>query len=92
MKGEELFREMKTSGVLEHMVMLFGQMNEPPQSFSLAQASVIWLNIVRDQEINDVLLLIDNIFRFKFKRESEVPQALNGANAPQEIGPISLLW
>ncbi|MFT4653647.1 MAG: F-type H+-transporting ATPase subunit beta [Patiriisocius sp.] len=64
-EGEELYREMKKAGVLNNMVMLFGQMNEPPGSrFRVAQAALTMAEYFRDQEHKDVLLLIDNIFRF----------------------------
>ncbi|MFT6270944.1 MAG: F-type H+-transporting ATPase subunit beta [Alphaproteobacteria bacterium] len=64
-EGEELYREMKQAGVLDNMVMLFGQMNEPPGSrFRVAQAALTMAEYFRDQEHKDVLLLVDNIFRF----------------------------
>lgn len=64
-EGEELYREMKQAGVLDNMVMLFGQMNEPPGSrFRVAQAALTMAEYFRDQKHKDVLLLIDNIFRF----------------------------
>ena len=64
-EGEELYREMKAAGVLPHMVMLFGQMNEPPGSrFRVGHAALTMAEYFRDDEHRDVLLLIDNIFRF----------------------------
>jgi F-type H+-transporting ATPase subunit beta len=64
-EGEELFREMKAAGVLPHMVMMFGQMNEPPGArFRVGLAAVTMAEYFRDDEHRDVLLLIDNIFRF----------------------------
>lgn len=64
-EGEELHREMKVAGVLPHMVMLFGQMNEPPGSrFRVGHAALTMAEYFRDEEHRDVLLLIDNIFRF----------------------------
>jgi F-type H+-transporting ATPase subunit beta len=64
-EGEELYREMKDSGVLSNMVMVFGQMNEPPGSrFRVAHAALTMAEYFRDTEHKDVLLLIDNIFRF----------------------------
>lgn len=64
-EGEELYREMKTAGVLPHMVMLFGQMNEPPGArFRVGHAALTMAEYFRDEEHRDVLLLIDNIFRF----------------------------
>lgn len=64
-EGEELYREMKAAGVLPNMVMVFGQMNEPPGSrFRVGQAALTMAEYFRDDEHRDVLLLIDNIFRF----------------------------
>jgi len=56
---------MKQAGVLPHMVMLFGQMNEPPSSrFHIGHAALTMAEYFRDDEHRDVLLLMDNIFRF----------------------------
>ncbi|AEP31461.1 F0F1 ATP synthase subunit beta [Glaciecola nitratireducens FR1064] len=64
-EGEELYREMKEADVLPNMVMLFGQMNEPPGSrFRIGQVALTMAEYFRDDEQRDVLLLIDNIFRF----------------------------
>jgi F-type H+-transporting ATPase subunit beta len=64
-EGEELYRDMKDAGVLENMVMIFGQMNEPPGSrFRVGHAALTMAEYFRDDEHRDVLLLIDNIFRF----------------------------
>jgi F-type H+-transporting ATPase subunit beta len=64
-EGEELYREMKEAGVLHNMVMLFGQMNEPPGArFRIGQAALTMAEYFRDDEHQDVLLLMDNIFRF----------------------------
>lgn len=64
-EGEELHREMKQAGVLPNMVMIFGQMNEPPGSrFRVGHAALTMAEYFRDDEHRDVLLLIDNIFRF----------------------------
>jgi F-type H+-transporting ATPase subunit beta len=64
-EGEELYREMKEAGVLSNMVMVFGQMNEPPGSrFRVGHAALTMAEYFRDDEQRDVLLLIDNIFRF----------------------------
>jgi F-type H+/Na+-transporting ATPase subunit beta len=64
-EGEELYREMKDAGVLENMVMVYGQMNEPPGSrFRVGHAALTMAEYFRDNEHRDVLLLIDNIFRF----------------------------
>ena len=64
-EGEELYRDMKDAGVLQNMVMLFGQMNEPPGArFRIGQAALTMAEYFRDDEHRDVLLLMDNIFRF----------------------------
>jgi F-type H+-transporting ATPase subunit beta len=64
-EGEELHREMKEAGVLSDMVMLFGQMNELPGSrFRVGHAALTMAEYFRDDEQRDVLLLVDNIFRF----------------------------
>lgn len=64
-EGEELYRTMKEAGVLPNMVMVFGQMNEPPGSrFRVGQAALTMAEYLRDDEHRDVLLLVDNIFRF----------------------------
>jgi len=64
-EGEELYRDMKNAGVLPNMVMVFGQMNEPPGSrFRVGHAALTIAEYFRDDEHRDVLLLIDNIFRF----------------------------
>ncbi|MFT5134088.1 MAG: F-type H+-transporting ATPase subunit beta [Gammaproteobacteria bacterium] len=64
-EGEELYREMKEAGVLENMVMIFGQMNEPPGArFRVGHAALTMAEYFRDEEHRDVLLLVDNIFRF----------------------------
>jgi len=64
-EGEELYREMKEAGVLPNMVMVFGQMNEPPGSrFRVGFAALTMAEYFRDDEQRDVLLLVDNIFRF----------------------------
>jgi F-type H+-transporting ATPase subunit beta len=64
-EGEELYREMKEAGVLSDMVMVFGQMNEPPGSrFRVGHVALTMAEYFRDDEHRDVLLLVDNIFRF----------------------------
>ena len=64
-EGEELYSAMKDAGVLPNMVMIFGQMNEPPGSrFRVGHAALTMAEYFRDDEHRDVLLLIDNIFRF----------------------------
>ncbi len=64
-EGQELYQEMKQAGLLKDMVMLFGQMNEPPGArFRVGHAALTMAEYFRDDERRDVLLLIDNIFRF----------------------------
>ncbi|WP_186754976.1 F0F1 ATP synthase subunit beta [Echinicola salinicaeni] len=64
-EGEELYREMKAAGVLPGMVLVFGQMNEPPGNrFRVGHAALTMAEYFRDDQNKDVLLLIDNVFRF----------------------------
>ncbi|HPC74822.1 MAG TPA: F0F1 ATP synthase subunit beta, partial [Syntrophales bacterium] len=64
-EGEELYREMKEAGVLRNTVMVFGQMNEPPGArFRVGHTALTMAEYFRDDERQDVLLMMDNIFRF----------------------------
>ncbi|MEB0118320.1 F0F1 ATP synthase subunit beta [Undibacterium sp. RTI2.2] len=64
-EGQELYHDMKEAGVLPNMTMIFSQMNEPPGSrFRVGHAALTMAEYFRDDEHRDVLLLIDNIFRF----------------------------
>ncbi len=64
-EGEELYREMKEAGVLSDMVLIFGQMNQlPGNRFRVGHSALTMAEYFRDEEHKDVLLLIDNIFRF----------------------------
>ncbi|HEC73664.1 MAG TPA: F0F1 ATP synthase subunit beta [Methylophaga aminisulfidivorans] len=64
-EGEELYRDMKKAGVLDNMVMVFGQMNTPPGArFRVGHVALTMAEYFRDDEHRDVLLLIDNIYRF----------------------------
>ncbi len=64
-EGNELYDTMKDAGLLENMIMMFGQMNEPPGArFRVGHAALTMAEYFRDDEQKDVLLLIDNIFRF----------------------------
>ncbi len=64
-EGEELYREMQDAGVLDNTVMVFGQMNEPPGSrFRVGLTALTMAEYFRDDRRQDVLLLVDNIFRF----------------------------
>jgi F-type H+-transporting ATPase subunit beta len=64
-EGNDLFKEMKEAGVLDKVSMVFGQMNEPPGA--RARVALTGLSIAeyfRDEQNQDVLFFIDNIFRF----------------------------
>ena len=64
-EGLELYHDMKEAGVLPNMAMVFGQMNELPGArFRVGHAALTMAEYFRDDEHKDVLLLIDNIFRF----------------------------
>ena len=64
-EAEELWREMGEAGVRDKMVMLFGQMNESPGvRFLVGKSALTMAEYFRDDREQDVLLLIDNIFRF----------------------------
>jgi F-type H+-transporting ATPase subunit beta len=64
-EAEELYREMQTAKVLDRTVLVFGQMNEPPGvRFRVGHAAMTVAEYFRDDREQDVLLLIDNIFRF----------------------------
>jgi len=83
-EGEELYRDMTAAGVLPNMVMIFGQMNEPPGSrFRVGHAALTMAEYFRDDQHRDVLLLIDNIFRF-IQAGSEVSGLLG--QMPSRLG------
>ncbi|MCF6148294.1 MAG: F0F1 ATP synthase subunit beta [Candidatus Kuenenia sp.] len=83
-EAEELFREIKAAGVLDNTVMLFGQMHEPPGArFRIGHAALTMAEYFRDEEKKDVLLLIDNIFRF-IQAGSEVSGLLG--QLPSRVG------
>ncbi len=64
-EGNDLYREMKESGVIEKTALVFGQMNEPPGARArVALTALTQAEYFRDREGQDVLLFIDNIFRF----------------------------
>ena len=64
-EGEELYREIESAGVLDKSVLVFGQMNESPGSrFRVGHSALTMAEYFRDDARQDVLLLIDNIFRF----------------------------
>ena len=64
-EGNDLWSEMKESGVLEKTALVFGQMNEPPGArMRVAETGLTMAEYFRDEEHQNVLLFIDNIFRF----------------------------
>ena len=64
-EGHELYHDMKEADVLKNMVLMFGQMNEPPGArFRVGHAALTMAEYFRDEQHKDVLLLIDNVFRF----------------------------
>jgi len=83
-EGNDLWVEMKESGVLAQTTLVFGQMDEPPGvRFRIAQTGVTMAEYFRDEKGADVLLFIDNIFRF-MQAGSEV-SALMG-RMPSAVG------
>jgi F-type H+-transporting ATPase subunit beta len=82
--GNVLWLEMKESGVIDKTVMVFGQMNEPPGArLRVALAGVTMAEYFRDQENQDVLFFVDNIFRFT-QAGSEVSALLG--RMPSAVG------
>jgi F-type H+-transporting ATPase subunit beta len=64
-EAEELYREIHEANVAQNTIMVFGQMNEPPGArFRIGHAALTIAEYFRDKKGTDVLLLIDNIFRF----------------------------
>ncbi len=64
-EGEDLYREMQEAGVLENTILVFGQMNEQPGArFRVGHTALTMAEYFRDEKRQDVLLLMDNIFRF----------------------------
>lgn len=64
-EAEEMYGDMKEAGVLDQTVLVFGQMNEPPGvRFLIGNTALTMAEYFRDEKHQDVLLLIDNIFRF----------------------------
>ncbi|MHB1391147.1 MAG: F0F1 ATP synthase subunit beta [Thermoleophilia bacterium] len=64
-EGEELYREVQNAGVLDNAVLIFSQMNEQPGArFRVGNAALTICEYFRDDARQDVLLLVDNIFRF----------------------------
>ncbi len=83
-EGNDLYHEMKESGVLEKTTMVFGQMNEPPGArMRVGLTGLTMAEYFRDEEGMDVLLFIDNIFRFT-QAGSEVSALLG--RMPSAVG------
>jgi F-type H+-transporting ATPase subunit beta len=83
-EGNDLWLEMKESGVIDKTVMVFGQMNEPPGArLRVALTGVTMAEYFRDQENQDVLFFVDNIFRFT-QAGSEVSALLG--RMPSAVG------
>ncbi|HTE48695.1 MAG TPA: F0F1 ATP synthase subunit beta, partial [Candidatus Paceibacterota bacterium] len=83
-EGNDLYHEMKESGVLPKVAMVFGQMNEPPGArLRVALSGLTMAEHFRDAEGKDVLLFIDNIFRFT-QAGSEVSALLG--RIPSAVG------
>ncbi len=83
-EGNDLYLDMKEAGVLNNTVLVFGQMNEPPGArFRIALTALTIAEYFRDVEGKDVLLFIDNIFRF-VQAGSEVSALLG--RMPSAVG------
>ncbi|CAK4838231.1 unnamed protein product, partial [Aphanomyces euteiches] len=83
-EGNDLYHEMKDSGVISKTAMVFGQMNEPPGArLRVALSGLTMAEYFRDEENKDVLLFIDNIFRFT-QAGSEVSALLG--RMPSAVG------
>ena len=83
-EGNDLWNEMKGSGVIDKTALVFGQMNEPPGArMRVAESGLTMAEYFRDVEKRDVLLFIDNIFRF-VQAGSEVSALLG--RMPSAVG------
>ena len=83
-EGNDLYHEMKDSGVLDKTTLVFGQMNEPPGARArVALTGLTMAEYFRDEENQDVLLFVDNIFRFT-QAGSEVSALLG--RIPSAVG------
>ncbi|MDP3735166.1 MAG: F0F1 ATP synthase subunit beta [bacterium] len=83
-EGNDLYHEMRESGVMDKTAMVFGQMNEPPGNRArVALSALSMAEYFRDEEGKDVLLFIDNIFRFT-QAGSEVSALLG--RIPSAVG------
>ena len=83
-EGNDLYHEMKESGVLNKTALVFGQMNEPPGArMRVALSGLTMAEYFRDEQNQDVLLFVDNIFRFT-QAGSEVSALLG--RMPSAVG------
>ncbi|MBF0594657.1 MAG: F0F1 ATP synthase subunit beta [Candidatus Omnitrophica bacterium] len=83
-EGNELYLELKESGVMDKTALVFGQMNEPPGArFRVGMSALTMAEYFRDEERKDVLLFIDNVFRF-VQAGSEVSTLLG--RMPSAVG------
>ena len=83
-EGNDLYNEMKESGVINKTALVYGQMNEPPEArMRVALSGLTMAEYYRDRENQDVLLFIDNIFRFT-QAGSEVSALLG--RMPSAVG------
>ena len=83
-EGNDLYNEMTESGVIEKTTLVYGQMNEPPGArMRVAISGLTMAEYFRDKEGQDVLLFIDNIFRFT-QAGSEVSALLG--RMPSAVG------
>ena len=83
-EGNDLYNEMIESGVIKNTALVYGQMNEPPGArMRVALSGLTMAEYFRDQEHQDVLLFIDNIYRFT-QRGSEVSALLG--RMPSAVG------
>ena len=83
-EGNDLYHEMKDSGVLEKVALVYGQMNEPPGArMRVALTGLTMAEYFRDKEQKDTLLFVDNIFRFT-QAGSEVSALLG--RMPSAVG------
>ena len=83
-EGNDLYREMEESGVIDKTTMVFGQMNEPPGArLRVALSGLTMAEYFRDDQGKDVLLFVDNIFRFT-QAGSEVSALLG--RMPSAVG------
>ena len=88
-EGNDLYNEMKESGVLSKTALVYGQMNEPPGArMRVALSGLTMAEYFRDEERQDVLLFIDNIYRFvqaKSEISTEMSFPLSTGRVPQQF-------